>query len=140
MYLHLPERRLPLLSCRLRGGMLIIIRRFLSSSSVSFFRLLFATRRQHRRADVSLDEVNFDVTDLLNGLNSARLNVKSSRFSKRNWLQVEIVGQLSGQMAEMVGGVVETLGEELESGGFTEQQEEATKVSYRRLISFKRSQ
>ncbi|XP_050924957.1 uncharacterized protein LOC108886973 isoform X6 [Lates calcarifer] len=40
--------------------------------------------------------------------------------------QVEIVGQLSGQMAEMVGGVVETVGEEPEpeSEGIPEQHEE----------------
>ncbi|XP_029920218.1 uncharacterized protein LOC115368296 isoform X2 [Myripristis murdjan] len=40
--------------------------------------------------------------------------------------QVEIVGQLSGPMAEMVGGVVETVGEEPEpeSEGISEQQEE----------------
>ncbi|XP_033493423.1 protein FAM131B-like isoform X5 [Epinephelus lanceolatus] len=38
--------------------------------------------------------------------------------------QVEIVGQLSGQMADMVGGVVETVGEESESGGIPEQHEE----------------
>ncbi|XP_070703183.1 uncharacterized protein [Pempheris klunzingeri] len=40
--------------------------------------------------------------------------------------QVEIVGQLSGQMAEMVGGVVETVGEqpEPESAGIPEQHEE----------------
>ncbi|XP_042362515.1 uncharacterized protein LOC121957802 isoform X1 [Plectropomus leopardus] len=37
---------------------------------------------------------------------------------------VEIVGQLSGQMADMVGGVVETVGEESESGGIPEQHEE----------------
>ncbi|KAM7384811.1 hypothetical protein PAMA_011932 [Pampus argenteus] len=40
--------------------------------------------------------------------------------------QVEIVGQLSGQMAEMVGGLVETVGEEPEpeSEGIPEQHEE----------------
>ncbi|GAA6230384.1 protein FAM131B-like isoform X3 [Lates japonicus] len=40
--------------------------------------------------------------------------------------QVEIAGQLSGQMAEMVGGVVETVGEEPEpeSEGIPEQHEE----------------
>uniref|UniRef100_UPI0037E8D3FF uncharacterized protein fam131ba isoform X3 n=1 Tax=Semicossyphus pulcher TaxID=241346 RepID=UPI0037E8D3FF len=40
--------------------------------------------------------------------------------------QVDIVGQLSGQMAEMVGGVVETVGEEPEpeSEGIPEQHEE----------------
>lgn len=49
---------------------------------------------------------------------------------------MDIVGQLSGQMAEMVGGVVETVGEEPEpeSGGIPEQheeeEEELTKVSY----------
>ncbi|KAF7653183.1 hypothetical protein LDENG_00086440 [Lucifuga dentata] len=42
--------------------------------------------------------------------------------------QVDIVGQLSGQMAEMVGGVVETVGEETESEGFPEQQEEEEEV------------
>ena len=55
---------------------------------------------------------------------------------KLNWLQVDIVSQLSGQMAEMVGGVVETVGEEPEpeSEGIPEQheeeEEELTKVSY----------
>lgn len=50
-------------------------------------------------------------------------------------MQVEIVGQLSGTMAEMVGGVVETVGEEPEpeSEDFPEQheeeEEEMTKVS-----------
>lgn len=49
---------------------------------------------------------------------------------------MEIVGQLSGQMAEMVGGVVETVGEEPEpeSEGIPEQheeeEEELTKVGY----------
>ncbi|XP_020782674.2 uncharacterized protein LOC110162158 [Boleophthalmus pectinirostris] len=40
--------------------------------------------------------------------------------------QVEIVGQLSGQMVDLVGAMVETVGEEPEpeSEGFTEQQEE----------------
>ncbi|XP_056154894.1 uncharacterized protein LOC130129120 [Lampris incognitus] len=40
--------------------------------------------------------------------------------------QVEIVGQLSGQMGDLVGGVVETVGEEPEpeSEGISEQQEE----------------
>lgn len=38
--------------------------------------------------------------------------------------QVEIVGQLSGQMADMVGAMVETVGEEPESEGFIEQREE----------------
>lgn len=28
------------------------------------------------------------------------------------WLQVEIMGQLSGQMAELMGGMVETFGED----------------------------
>lgn len=47
---------------------------------------------------------------------------------------MEIVGQLSGQMAEMVGGLVETVGEEPEpeSEGTTEQhgeEEELTRVS-----------
>lgn len=50
------------------------------------------------------------------------------------WLQVEVVGQLSTQMAEMVGGgAVETVGEEPESEGILEQreedEEEHTKVS-----------
>lgn len=49
---------------------------------------------------------------------------------------MDIVGQLSGQMAEMVGGVVETVGEEPEpeSEGIPEQheeeEEELTKVSH----------
>ncbi|XP_026156843.2 uncharacterized protein LOC113126859 [Mastacembelus armatus] len=38
--------------------------------------------------------------------------------------QVEIVGQLSGQMADMAIGVVETVGEEPESEGIPEQHEE----------------
>ncbi|XP_028284109.1 protein FAM131B-like [Parambassis ranga] len=43
--------------------------------------------------------------------------------------QVDVVGQLSTQMAEMVGGVVETVGEEPESEGIPEQhEEEHTKV------------
>lgn len=46
---------------------------------------------------------------------------------------MEIVGQLSGQMADMVVGVVETVGEELEREGIPEQhedeEEELTKVS-----------
>ncbi|XP_073319727.1 uncharacterized protein [Pagrus major] len=48
--------------------------------------------------------------------------------------QVEIVGQLSGQMADMVGGVVETVGEEPEPesedipGQHEEEEEELTKV------------
>lgn len=51
-----------------------------------------------------------------------------------HWLQVEIVGQLSGQMGDMVGGVVETVGEEPEpeSEDIAEQhedeEEELTKV------------
>lgn len=50
-------------------------------------------------------------------------------------MQVEIVGQLSGQMAEMVGGVVETVGEEPEPESedlpepHEEEEEELTKVS-----------
>ncbi|XP_071760824.2 uncharacterized protein LOC139915929 [Centroberyx gerrardi] len=45
--------------------------------------------------------------------------------------QVEIVGQLSGAMAEMVGGVVETVGEEPEpeSEGISEQQEEEEEMT-----------
>ncbi|XP_071356248.1 uncharacterized protein [Trachinotus anak] len=48
--------------------------------------------------------------------------------------QVEIAGQLSGQMADMVGGVVETVGEEPEPGSegipeqHEEEEEELTKV------------
>lgn len=43
-----------------------------------------------------------------------------------NRSQVDIVGQLGGQMAEMVGAMVETVGEEpeLESEGFMEQHDE----------------
>ncbi|XP_042290697.1 uncharacterized protein LOC121912559 isoform X3 [Thunnus maccoyii] len=45
--------------------------------------------------------------------------------------QVEIVGQLSGQMAEMVGGLVETVGEEPEpeSEGIPEQHEEEEELT-----------
>ncbi|XP_027891902.1 uncharacterized protein LOC114155950 isoform X2 [Xiphophorus couchianus] len=45
--------------------------------------------------------------------------------------QVEIVGQLSGQMLDMVGGVVETVGEEPEpeSEGFLEQHEEEEELT-----------
>lgn len=49
-------------------------------------------------------------------------------------MQVEIVGQLSGQMAELVGGVVETVGEEPEPESedlpehHEEDEEELTKV------------
>uniref|UniRef100_M3ZFK0 Family with sequence similarity 131 member Ba n=1 Tax=Xiphophorus maculatus TaxID=8083 RepID=M3ZFK0_XIPMA len=45
--------------------------------------------------------------------------------------QVEIVGQLSGQMLDMVGGVVETVGEEpeTESEGFLEQHEEEEELT-----------
>lgn len=49
-------------------------------------------------------------------------------------MQVEIVGQLSGQMAELVGGGVETVGEEPEPesedlpGHQEEEEEELTKV------------
>lgn len=49
---------------------------------------------------------------------------------------MDIVGQLSGQMGEMVGGVVETVGEEPEPGSegipeqHEEEEEELTKVSY----------
>lgn len=47
---------------------------------------------------------------------------------------MDIVGQLSGQMAEMVGGVVETVGEEPEPDSEDiaeqhEEEEELTKVS-----------
>lgn len=54
---------------------------------------------------------------------------------------MEIVGQLSAQMADMVGGVVETVGEEPEpeSEEIPEQQEaeeeELTRVSWKLLIS-----
>ncbi len=54
---------------------------------------------------------------------------------------MDIVGQLSGQMAEMVGGVVETVGEEPEpeSEGIPEQheeeEEELTKVGHRWHLS-----
>lgn len=60
----------------------------------------------------------------------------SNKISNLNRLQVEIVGQLSGQMADMVVGVVETVGEEPEpeSEGIPEQheveEEELTKVNY----------
>lgn len=53
-------------------------------------------------------------------------------------MQVEIVGQLSGQMAEMVGGVVETVGEEPEPESedlpepHEEEEEELTKVSWKK--------
>lgn len=55
---------------------------------------------------------------------------------------MEIVGQLSGQMAEMVGGLVETVGEEPEpeSEGIPEQheeEEELTKASYLNNILLK---
>lgn len=59
----------------------------------------------------------------------------TSASVKFNWLQVEIVGHLNAQMADMVGGVVETVGEEPEpeSEDFPEQheeeEEELTKVS-----------
>lgn len=59
----------------------------------------------------------------------------TSTSVKFNWLQVEIVGHLNAQMADMVGGVVETVGEEPEpeSEDFPEQheeeEEELTKVS-----------
>ncbi|CAK6978416.1 uncharacterized protein LOC122969909 isoform X1, partial [Scomber scombrus] len=45
--------------------------------------------------------------------------------------QVELAGQLSGQMADMVGGLVETVGEEpeLESEGTTEQHEEEEELT-----------
>lgn len=55
---------------------------------------------------------------------------------KLNCLQVEIAGQLSGQMADIVGGVVETVGEEPEPESedipeqHEEEEEELTKVSY----------
>lgn len=57
-------------------------------------------------------------------------------------LQVEIVGQLSGQMGDMVGGVVETVGEEPEpeSEDIAEQledeEEELTKVRYLYKVFF----
>lgn len=62
--------------------------------------------------------------------------------SRNFCLQVEIVGQLSGQMAEMVGGVVETVGEEPEpeSEDFPEQheeeEEEVTKVSLLSAVGY----
>lgn len=67
----------------------------------------------------------------LKGLKT-RWAIKSRRFNR---LQVENVGQLSGQMAEMVGGVVETVGEEPEPESEDmpeqhEEEEELTKVSY----------
>lgn len=49
-------------------------------------------------------------------------------------MQVEIVGQLSGQLGELVGGVVETVGEEPEPESedlpvhHEEEEEELTKV------------
>lgn len=55
---------------------------------------------------------------------------------KLTWLQVEIAGQLSGQMADMVGGVVETVGEEPEPESedmpeqHEEEEEEVTKASF----------
>lgn len=57
-------------------------------------------------------------------------------MSQLKCLQVEIVGQLSGQMTDMVIGVVETVGEEPEpeSEGIPEQhedkEEELTKVKF----------
>lgn len=58
-------------------------------------------------------------------------------FTVIKCLQVEIVGQLSGQMADMVMGVVETVGEEPEPEGIPEQhedeEEELTKVTFSRL-------
>lgn len=74
-----------------------------------------------------------NISNLFN-LFQLKLRAKSISVSKLNWLQVEIVGQLNAQMAEMVGGVVETVGEEPEeSEDFPEQheeeEEELTKVS-----------
>lgn len=63
-------------------------------------------------------------------------------MSKLKCLQVEGVGQLSGQMADMVIGVVETVGEEPEpeSEGIPEQhedeEEELTKVKFSGLHVF----
>lgn len=51
-------------------------------------------------------------------------------------LQVEIVGQLSGQMAELVGGVVETVGEEPESEGLPEHHEEEEEERTKVALSF----
>ncbi|CAJ1083062.1 protein FAM131B-like isoform X6 [Xyrichtys novacula] len=59
---------------------------------------------------------------------------QQQQFLQYQQQQVDIIGQLSGQMAEMVGGVVETVGEEPEpeSEGIPEQhdeeEEELTKV------------
>lgn len=55
-------------------------------------------------------------------------------FNSALWLQVEIMEQLSGQMAEIMGGVVETFGEEpqyntdLNTQQY-EEEEELTKVT-----------
>lgn len=68
----------------------------------------------------------------------------TSASVKFNWLQVEIVGHLNAQMADMVGGVVETVGEEPEpeSEDFPEQreeeEEELTKVSWNNTLYWKR--
>lgn len=54
---------------------------------------------------------------------------------------MEIVGQLSAQMADMVGGVVETVGEEPEPESeeipeqHEEEEEELTRVSQKPLIT-----
>lgn len=57
--------------------------------------------------------------------------LKFNGISNLIWFQVEIVGQLSGQMLDMVGGVVETVGEEPEpeSEGFLEQHEEEEELT-----------
>lgn len=55
------------------------------------------------------------------------------------WLQIEIMGQLSGQMAEIMGGVVETFGEEPRYNAEinpqqSEEEEELTKVRFSGLL------
>ena len=81
----------------------------------------------------SLSLCDSSVSDHLSSHLKGLKKIKSWRFDR---LQVENVGQLSGQMAEMVGGVVETVGEEPEPESedlqeqHEEEEEELTKVSY----------
>ena len=65
-------------------------------------------------------------TDPLKPAHSSWKSVLQNITSQLHWLQVEMAGQLSGLMAELVGGLVQTVGEEpeLESEDFMEQHEE----------------